>query len=188
MIAIRDAVLATLLAGGVFWGARSVSASLDGPERHNVAGALQKVQAPGAALCLAGRDCLSPNADRTLFVFLRTGDCAGGMYDAAVLQELYDGTPRARLNVVGVVDGMSEEEVRAFAVASGITYPLYRGSSGLQRYVPNPRSDEGNRPMKLLVGRDGSELGRWTSVTVASALRGDAQRLRRYVLNADAAP
>jgi hypothetical protein len=153
-----------------------------------VAGALRQVQAPGAALCLAGRDCLSLEADRTLFVFLRADDCAGGMYDAAVLQEIYDGTPRSRLNVVGVVDGMTEEEVRAFAVASGITYPLYRGSGGLRRYVQSPRIDEGNRPMKLLVARDGSELGRWTSVTVASALRGDAQRLRRLVLNAEAAP
>lgn len=188
MIAMRDAAFAALIAVGAFWGTRTVAAPADGAPRHDVAGALRQVQVPGAALCLAGRDCLSHRAEQTLFVFLRAGDCAGGMYDAAVLQELFQGTPRRQLNVVGVVDGMTPEEARAFAVASGITYPLYLGTAGLRRYVRDPRPAEGNRPMKLLLTADGREVRRWTSVTVASTLRDEARRLRQSVLAAEGAP
>ncbi|MET0397992.1 MAG: hypothetical protein ABW277_14420 [Longimicrobiaceae bacterium] len=186
MIGMRDALAAAVLAAAVFWGSHAVSAA--GPEALDMRGALREVEASGATLCLAGGNCLSPDAERTLFLFVRASDCAGAKYDAAVLEELYRATPRRRLNVVGVVDGMTVEEARAFAVASEITYPLYLGSRGLERFVRNPRPAVGNRPMKLLVDRDGRVLRRWTSVTMASMLREEALRLREPRAAGEATP
>jgi len=144
--------------------------------------ALRLVSADGAhVVCLSAGPCLAPEAAHTLFVFVSGDDCAGALYDTAVLDPLFRGTPREKLNVVGVVRGMSRDEARAFADASGITYPLYLDADRLERLVGNPRKPGGNRPMKVLVDRRGTVVRVWHAAAEMRKQRDDLRRLTAEV-------
>lgn len=172
----RDIAAAGLLAAGVF--SASFAAARPSP-REALDGALRRVAADTArTVCLGGGECLRAGAAHTLFVFFSAGDCAGALHDTAVLEALYREIPRERLNVVGVAYGMSAGEARAFAVASGITYPLHVDPAGVERYVGSPRAEPTNRPVKVLVTRGGTVLETWSSGTDLAALRADLRRVR----------
>ncbi|HEX8691393.1 MAG TPA: hypothetical protein VF746_03035 [Longimicrobium sp.] len=149
------------------------------PAREELDGALRLVAAdPARSVCLGEGACVWPEAPHTLFVFFSATDCAGSLYDMAVLEELYRAVPRGRLNLVGVAYGMDAAEARAFAVASQITYPLYLDPARLERHVRNPRPERFNRPMKVLVDRQGRVIETWPSRTEVRGQRLDLGRVR----------
>ena len=176
MIPVRDLGVAGLLAMTAF----SASFTLTRPSaRDELEAALLLVASDSAhVVCRAGTDCLRTDAARTLFVFFDPSDCSGALYDTAVLDEVYRGTPRSALNVVGVAYGMDAGEARAFALASGVTYPLYSNPERLERFVRNPRSELTNRPVKVLVDRDGRVVKQWISEGYVRLVRDDARRLQ----------
>lgn len=171
----RDFATAAVVALGVFSASFALARP---PARQSLDGALRLVASDPARTVCFGGDCLRADAAHTLLVFFAAGDCAGALHDTAVLEALYREVPREELNVVGVAYGMTLEEARAFAVASGITYPLYTDPARMERFVRNPRAEPTNRPAKVLVRRDGAVLETWDSGTDVAALRADLRRVR----------
>lgn len=179
MIGRRDLVIPAIM---VLMGFAGSSAMARPSPRDNLQSALQLVEADHAnTVCLAATDCVSRDADYTLLVFFAVNDCPPSLYQTALLDEAYRAIPRARLNVVGVVSGMTQEEARHFAVASGIHYPLYVHSERMERYIRNPRAKNAIRPVELLVSREGRVVERWTPRSSVLRMREDVRIIRERV-------
>lgn len=180
MIGMRDWLLGAALGATMFTTTYRLT---DTGHRSDYRGALRQVASDSAGtVCLAEGACLALDARNTLFIFFRVGDCPGGLYDTVVLEELYRAVPRTTLNVVGVVQGMTTAEARAFASASGITYPLYVHPARLDPYVTSRQPGTGNRPRKVLVDHRGAVAEAWSSVTIVHELREDAERVRQRLM------
>jgi hypothetical protein len=134
---------------------------------------------PDNLVCLGQAPCLDPEAEHTLFVFFGAYDCAVGLYQTAVLEQVYRTVPRRSLNVVGVAQGFSARQARKFAVASGISYPIYADPARLDGIVPNPKPTDGNRPVFLLVDRRGRVLQTRTAASHVAGHHADAAALAR---------
>jgi hypothetical protein len=144
---------------------------------EDVTGALNLVESDTSfTVCAGGGPCPVPAADHTLFVFFSGRDCSISLFDTVVLDSLYR-AQRGRLNVVGVAYDLTPAEVHAFAASSRIAYPIYAAPARLERFVHNPRPAVGNKPVKLLLSRDGRVLASYTSRTTVEWHHQDAARV-----------
>ena len=139
---------------------------------------LERVESDTAATVCAGRaPCLRADAEYTLLVFFSARDCSISLFDTVVLDSVFRAHPRARLNVVGVGYDLTPAEARAFAASSGISYPIYAAPERLKPFMRNPRPEVGNKPVKVLLSRDGRVARSATSRTTVQRHHQAAARL-----------
>lgn len=121
-----------------------------------VRGALPAVlDDPANTVCLGTAPCVDEGAAYDLFVFFSRKDCAIGLYQMAVLEDVYRAVPRARLNVVGVGGDLDRGAAERLARVSGISYPLYLDPGRMEKHFGKIRAAGANKPVMVLADRSG---------------------------------
>jgi hypothetical protein len=118
---------------------------------------------PANTVCLGEAPCADPDAAYDLFVFFSRRDCAIGLYQTAVLDEVYRQVPRSRLNVVGVAYDLDRGTAERLARVSGISYPLYLRTDEMESRFGVVRGEGANKPVMVLVDRAGTVVHSATS-------------------------
>lgn len=174
--------LSVLLAVPLFLGTFAASYFTLSPATAvaRVRGALPTVmEDPARVVCLGSAPCVDEGAAYDLFVFFSRKDCAIGLYQMAVLEEVYRAVPRAHLNVVGVAVGgdLDRGAAEQLARVSGISYPLYLDPGQMDKHFGRVRPVGANKPVMVLVDRSGHVVHMATAGGTVAELQGLARQM-----------